>query len=253
MTTGGYHFPLQQISRTATAAIAAHRIVRDGATDGLVTQASATSQRLVGVADEFGIDAGKLGTVHYAGIVRVEYGGDVAIGDPLTSDAVGRAIKAKAGQRIVGFATETGGEDTIGSVNIAPGHAKGVGSVSLTIGHAALTDADSSQTFPFPEALPENACVVGYDARVTEGFTDGAAGTFTADLGIIGDVDQIADGLALGTIANLGNAPGVRPTGRYGGTDPETPVVLQATMLGSVNVVNASAGSVTFEVFFIVP
>lgn len=249
---GSYNFPLQTIARSATLAVAAHRIVRDGASDGLVVQASAATQRLIGVTGGNGIAAGGCDSVEYAGIVPVEYGDDVAPGDPLTSDADGKAIPATAGQRIVGYACESGGLGTIGSVNVVPGYVEPTPGemqvASLALTDDMLTDADGAQSFDFAAALPANACIVGYDVRVTEAFTDGAAGVFTLDVGLSGgDLDQLIDGLALGSIANLGNAPGVRPTGKYGA------VTLAATVLGSVNVDTATAGAAVVDVFYFVP
>ncbi|REM14738.1 DUF2190 domain-containing protein, partial [Mycobacterium tuberculosis] len=58
------------------------------------------------------------------GIAEVEYGGAVAAGDPLTSDASGRAIVAApaagANARLVGFAEVAGVLGDIGSVFISP-------------------------------------------------------------------------------------------------------------------------------------
>lgn len=133
----------------------------------------------------------------------------------------------------------------VGASNVLAGVTSKVQAMSLAIGHADLTEADGAQSFDFASALPANAVILGYDVRVTEGFTDGAAGTFTMDVGISGgDLDQLVDGIAIGAIANLGNAPGVRPTGRYGA------ITLAATVLGSVNVDTATAGALTVEVFY---
>lgn len=67
--------------------------------------------------------AGRPCDVVALGVAPVEYGGNVAVGDPLTSDADGRAVKADpadgAQSRVVGFAAEAGDEGTIGSVSIA--------------------------------------------------------------------------------------------------------------------------------------
>ena len=133
------------------------------------------------------------------------------------------------------------------ALSAAGADAKALQTISLNITDADLTDEDGSQSFDFGSALPANAVILGYDIRVAEAFTDGAAGTFTLDVGISGgDLDQLVDGAALGTIANIANAPGVRPTGRYGN------ITLAATVLGSVNVDTATAGDVTIEVVYAV-
>lgn len=113
---------------------------------------------------------------------------------------------------------------------------------TLTLGFADLTDADGSQSFNLGAALPANAVLLGYSVNVTEGFTDGAAGVFTLDLGFAGDLDNILDGGALGTIAQLHGAVGGR----------RSAVQLLATVLGTVNVTTATEGAATIEVFFAV-
>ena len=69
----------------------------------------------------------------------------------------------------------------------------------LTVGFAELTDADGAQSFPFAQALPAGAVILAVGLDVTDGFTDGVAGVFTADLGISGgDIDAFLDGAECG-------------------------------------------------------
>lgn len=131
------------------------------------------------------------------------------------------------------------GPKTVGEAEAPTG---GVVSRTLTIGFADLTDADGSQSFSLGAALPANAVLIGYDVNVTAAFGDGAAGVFTLDLGFAGDLDNILDGGALGTIAQLhGSASGRRSA-----------VQLLATVLGSVNVTTATVGAADIEVFYTV-
>jgi len=57
-------------------------------------------------------------------ITPLMYGGAVSHGDPVTSDAQGRGVRAEpgSGQAVycVGYAVRGGGEGTVGSVRIAP-------------------------------------------------------------------------------------------------------------------------------------
>lgn len=113
----------------ADADIARHRIVRHGAADNSVAAANGLSAAMFGVADSLGGKAGKVMDVVCAGFATVEYGGTVSRGDPLTSDATGRAVTAtQADSRIVGFATKAGVVGDLGTVNIAPGYFSGPGS-----------------------------------------------------------------------------------------------------------------------------
>lgn len=116
------------------------------------------------------------------------------------------------------------------------------------VGFADLTDADGSQSFVFDAALPDNAVIIGVGIHVTAGFTDGAAGVFTADLGINGgDTDAFLDGASIATIADVGSPLGVRPTGLVGAI---TPVIL---VLADVNVTTATAGALEAEILYVVP
>jgi hypothetical protein len=159
-------------------------------------------------------------------------------------------LDGSGGEGIAGVCTETGSGgkvmvlvDPVVNGALANGTAANVLKATLTIGFADLTDADGSQTFNFGAALPANAVLLSRHISVTEAFTDGAAGVFTLDVGDT-DVDAIVDGAALGTIAELFGTSGVRSGGRWGGTTPT------ATVLGSVNVTTATAGSVTIELFY---
>jgi hypothetical protein len=114
----------------AVALIAAYRIVKFTAVDGEVTPAVAASDKLIGVSDR--VNATVINDrldIWRAGIVEVEYGGTVAQGDPLTSDAVGRAIVAAPAAgvnvRIIGHAEVAGVLGDIGSLLIAPGSMQG--------------------------------------------------------------------------------------------------------------------------------
>ena len=113
-------FPLLEVNRTASSAIHPYRIVVPSG-DGAVAQAAAATDALSGVAGQVGAEEGDRVDIRYAGIVPVEYGGAVDAGDRLTADASGRAIKANAGESVIGIAQEDGTEGAIGSVLIAPG------------------------------------------------------------------------------------------------------------------------------------
>lgn len=115
---------------TAEAAIAAYRIVKFGAADGGVLQAAAVGDKLIGVTDRLAAAvSGDRIDVTRSGIAEVQYGGAVAAGDLLTSDADGKAVVAApaagANVRIIGVAEVAGVLDDIGSMAIEPGSFQG--------------------------------------------------------------------------------------------------------------------------------
>lgn len=125
--------PRQDLLKTAHdagGAISAYRIVKHGSADGAVVQAAASTDFLIGVLDNVAAAAsGDRCEVNRAGVAEVEYGGNVTRGNPLTSDANGKAVAAAPGAGtnayIIGFAEVSGVDGDIGSVLIAPGRIQG--------------------------------------------------------------------------------------------------------------------------------
>ena len=78
----------------AGAAVAVNRIVKLGAADGKVIQAKAAADALLGVSDRPAKSGGPI-DVCIHGTAAVEYGGAVARGDLLGSDADGKAVAAE--------------------------------------------------------------------------------------------------------------------------------------------------------------
>lgn len=116
---------LLQKGYTATTAIPAHRLMKFGAADGTVVPATDGSAFLVGVQAELDCDVGDRASASMVGNIEdVTFGGNVARGDPLTSDAQGRAIKAvpAAGANVfcIGFAEVSGVVGDIGTVIVSP-------------------------------------------------------------------------------------------------------------------------------------
>lgn len=114
---------------TAEAAIAAYRIVKFGATDASVLQATGVNDKGIGVQNEVAPALGERADVIRSGLAEVQYGGNVTRGDPLTSDANGKAVAAApaagVNNYIIGFAEVSGIADDIGQVLIAPGRIQG--------------------------------------------------------------------------------------------------------------------------------
>jgi hypothetical protein len=99
-----------------SAVVRPFRIARfsDVALSQKVAESTVNTQPLIGVFDKLAGAAaiGQMVDVHRKGLVSVELGGTVTAGQPLTSDAQGRAIAAVAAAatqvRIIGFADQPG-------------------------------------------------------------------------------------------------------------------------------------------------
>jgi hypothetical protein len=118
----------------AEGAITPRRIVKFGAADGGVLQATAVSEALLGVAVGLGslttaYATGERVDVLLGGTAQVEYGGTVARGDWLTTDASGRAVTANPGagvnNNVIGRAMLSGVVGDWGEVFLAPGRIQG--------------------------------------------------------------------------------------------------------------------------------
>lgn len=118
--------PLFIKSYEASAAIVPFRIVcfSDVAASTKVAMATSNLVAAIGVADEMGADIGGQCDIHLAGLAPVELGATVTAGQPLMSDATGRAIPAVAGasstRRVIGLAHAPGVIGDIIDVWLAP-------------------------------------------------------------------------------------------------------------------------------------
>lgn len=122
--------PILRKAYGTEAIVLPYRIVKFGAADLNVIQSAASTDKLIGISGRLGASvSGDRCDVTRAGLEEVQYGGTVAAGDPLTSDANGKAITAAPGAGvnayIIGFAEVAGVADDIGKVFIAPGRVQG--------------------------------------------------------------------------------------------------------------------------------
>ncbi|UYZ84290.1 DUF2190 family protein [Entomomonas sp. E2T0] len=115
------HIPQLISAFMAITDIEANLIVATTGNDGEAKQATAATDYLLGTSSEIGVTQGRHVSVIRSGLSNVVYGGTIAIGDPVTSDAQGRAIKATAGDKTIGFAEVAGVEGDIGSIYVTPG------------------------------------------------------------------------------------------------------------------------------------
>lgn len=110
-------------SHEASAAIAPFRIAvfSDATNSRKVAQAATAVGPFAGTTGKLGAAAGEMADLTKVGIGSVQLGGTVKAGEPLTSDASGKAIVAAAGNRIIGHAEEPGTADAIIDYLCAPG------------------------------------------------------------------------------------------------------------------------------------
>lgn len=111
------------------AAVAAFTICKPGADDDHAVVSAAVGDKLIGVFQHATTVAEQEVRIMLEGISRVIYGGNVAFGDPLTSDANGKAVAATpaagVNNRIIGFAMCAGVANDIGFCRLAPGVMQG--------------------------------------------------------------------------------------------------------------------------------
>ena len=121
--------------------------------------------------------------------------------------------------------------------------------ISLTVGHADLTAAATSQVINIGAALPVGAYIVGRTLRLATAFSGGSVSAMVVDIGGT-DADAIVDGESIFTGATSAKAgtSGIDPFGALGGQQ------LTATFIATGdNVVNLSAGSLTIDILYAVP
>lgn len=113
----------------AGGAVTKYRIIKHGADDDTVLQAAAATDALMGVTPLLDIATGERIDVVEHGIAEVEFGGTVTRGDPLTSDANGKAIAAVPGagvnNRIVGWALVSAVSGDIAKMKVVPSQIQG--------------------------------------------------------------------------------------------------------------------------------
>lgn len=114
---------------TADADLPPYLIAKRGSITGNCAIAAAATDSLLGVTERVAVPAGQVASICRSGFPPVTYGGTVAAGDYLTSDANGKAIKAVpasgATMQVIGQAEEPGALNDIHPVAIALGQIKG--------------------------------------------------------------------------------------------------------------------------------
>lgn len=191
----------------AETAVAANRILKFGSTDDYMVQSAAATDGLMGVSGNIAAAAGERVDVIKSGIADVLFGGTITRGDPLTSDANGKAVTAVAGQNVIGFAEVSGVSGDIGSVLISPRIlSANQGADGLTTKGILRVDYDFAVhggavgAIPLGVSLPNKAIIQrGYGDIITAFTSTGGTGTIalgantTNDLLAAVDADTLAN------------------------------------------------------------
>ena len=113
---------------TAEGALPAHRFATYGAAAGGAKTATAGA-KILGVTTLVAAASGEIADVVRDGIARIEYGGALAAGDPVASDADGKAVAVGAtsgtNYHIGGYAEVAGAAGDLGSIRVLPGRIQG--------------------------------------------------------------------------------------------------------------------------------
>ena len=109
-------------SYQAQGAVDKHLIVKHGTADGTCVLATAATDALLGAADSLPKVTGEMVDVHIGEIGEVRLGAAVTRGAALTANAASKAISTTtAGNRIIGFAEQSGALDDVIRYRVAPG------------------------------------------------------------------------------------------------------------------------------------
>jgi hypothetical protein len=102
--------------------VAAYLIVRYGNTDGACTLATAATDALIGAADSLDKVTGEMVAVAIGRFGEVRLGAAVVRGVALTANAASKAIgTVTAGNRIIGYAEQSGALDDVIRYRVSPG------------------------------------------------------------------------------------------------------------------------------------
>lgn len=211
-----------------TAAIGtAYTIAKPGADDDTFSLAAGATDALLGIFQHTTTTAGDAVRIMLSGISPIVYGGAITRGDPLTSDASGKGVKAVAGQNIIGYASISGVLNDIGYCIISP-QVMGAnqGSDGLTLKGVLRVDYDFAVhggavgAIPLGVTLPNKAIIARAFGDIITAFTStGGLGTIALgantanDLLAAVDADTLSgrfDLIPTGTVATMVKATAAR-------------------------------------------
>lgn len=123
---------------------------------------------------------------------------------------------------------------------------------TVTVGHADLDAAATTQSINIGTSLPANARIVGVSLHTATAFSGGTVSALKLDIGSTGDVDAIvaqADLYAAVVDGQAASCPaGISPNKLFASA---TQLAAKFTATGD-NLVNLTAGAVTIDVLYVV-
>jgi len=217
-------------SVTAGNIVAAFTLARPGANDSTFRTARGPSDFPIGVFQHATEAAGEEVRLMISGISDVKLGGTVLRGRPVTSDSLGRAVRAKPGQNVIGFVTASGVAGDIVPLRIAPcvlystsdgvisvlDDASGISGIGSKQVAAAVFDVSEGEggeravgSYGLGVAIPDNAVITGGFADIITPFvSEGNDGTIK-----LGSEDQDNDLLAAVDADTLSGIAALIPDG----------------------------------------
>ncbi len=120
--------------------------------------------------------------------------------------------------------------------------------LSITIGHADLTAAATSQAINIGSPLPPDAVILGREIRLATAFSGGTVSACTVSIGGTSATAIVnAESIFTGATTAKKGTDGANPFGRLGGQQ----LTATITTTGD-NVVNLSAGSMTIDIYYFI-
>lgn len=121
----------------------------------------------------------------------------------------------------------------------------------MVVGHASLTDADTSQTIDHAVAFPTGATLVGYRRETTTAFAGGAVSALVADIGFdgagLGDVLEDGQSVMAAAGAVFGAGTNAKPNAYRNIGGQKIRAKFDST---DGNVADLTAGRALIEVFY---
>lgn len=202
------------LSGKAVGAIAPRRFIAPTpATEGSFSQASGPRDLIVGVTGQVGPANGETFDYLIPGqvVALVEFGGPVKAGQPVTSDANGKAVVAGLGDRIGGYAHEDAVAGDLAGVILAlagDGGARRVKALPAFVAGASAplaADVVDGAVFTIPSTAANSVVTIPNPAAPNE-IPDGTQITFVADGALNGHTVTYADADGPATISAAATA-----------------------------------------------
>lgn len=116
---------------------------------------------------------------------------------------------------------------------------------------AALANGVTTKTKTASVACPTGAILIGADEAVSVAFTDGSSATYTAEIGIASDADAVRTSQSVATTSGFPRGGTAGVLGYVGAS--LSGATLQVKLTSSADLNTATAGALSFKVYWAVP